>query len=105
MQDWAGREVVLLESRWHGHIALRHPEVAGYLDRIPEVLAKPNLVFQSNLDKDTLLFYRLGVTDGRRKNNYLTVVVRYKSDMGEVLTIYVPIAPTGGIGRLIYARH
>jgi hypothetical protein len=103
MRDWEGHEVVLLESRWHAHIAIRHPEVAGYLDRIPEVLAKPNLVFQSNFDKDTLLFYRLGVTDGPHKNNYLTVVVRYKRHVGEVLTVYVPIALTGGIGRLIYA--
>ena len=75
MRDWNGHEVVLLESRWHAHIAIRHPEVAGYLDRIPEVLARPNL----------------------------TVVVRYKRHVGEVLTVYVPIALTGGIGRLIYA--
>lgn len=33
----------------------------------------------------------------------LTVVVRYKRHVGEVLTAYVPIALTGGIGRLIYA--
>lgn len=105
MRDWKGREVVLPKSRWHGHIAVRHPEVAGYLDRIPEALARPNLVFQSDLDEHTLLFYRLGVTDGRYKNNYLTVVVRYKRRVGEVLTVYAPLAPTGGIGRLIHADH
>lgn len=103
MRDWEGREVVLLKSRWHGHIAVRHPEVARYLDRIPQALARPNLVFESDLDEGTLLFYRLGVTDGRYKNKYLTVVVRYERYVGEVLTVYVPIAPTGGIGRLIHA--
>lgn len=104
MRDWQGRDVVLLDSTWYDHIAVRHPEVAAYRDRIPDAVAEPNLVFQSGFDQDTLLFYRLGVTLGRHRNNYLAVVVRYRSDVGHVLTAYVPMALTGGIGRLIYVR-
>jgi hypothetical protein len=104
MTDMAGHEVILEKGVWEHHCVAQHPEVRAFLDRIPEVVSRPNLLIASPTMGTTLIYYRLGAAEPRYRFLYLAVVVRYDSAPARVVTVYLTDSPSGS-GRLLhYAR-
>jgi len=87
-----GQPVELTDER-RGHILKRHPAVAPFLDRIHEVLTRPDRVRRSTYDPNVLLFslFYCDILDGK----HLVVVV--KTDGRRfILTVYITRRLVGG---------
>ena len=83
--DYLGRKVRLTPER-QKHV-LEHPEMQGWVERIPEVLARPDRVVRSRFDRESELFY-VWKTRTRVGPKYLCVVVVAKRHDAFVLTAY-----------------
>ena len=91
--DCFGREVRLTDER-KAHI-LEHPEMAGLVGEIGEVLSVPTLVRRSRTDPEAMLFYEFyaqTVVGGK----WLCVVVKYPEEEGFVVTAYLTDRPKSG---------
>ena len=103
-QDYEGTPVILSQATWRVKAGNddpgEHPEVRDYLDEIPLMIGKPDLVFQSPRDERSWVFYRLGVGRGRFTGKHLVIVVKYVMEpqgmCGYISTIY--------LSRAVYAR-
>lgn len=91
--DYIGRNVRLTQER-RGHI-LEHPEMREWVEKIPEVLALPELVVRSKFDLESELFY-VWKTRTRVGPKYLCVVVVAKPNDAFVLTAYLTNAVKKG---------
>jgi hypothetical protein len=82
--DYAGDEIVLAASV-REMILLKHPEVRDFIDRIGNVLSKPDEVCRSVQDARSMLYYRFedDVLDGK----WVVVVVK-RIDRNFVSTVY-----------------
>lgn len=78
-------EVVVLADSVRAVILVKHPEVADFIDRIPDVLRSPDEIRRSVHDERTVLYYRYeeAVLGGK----WLVVVVK-RIDRNFVSTIY-----------------
>ena len=84
--DYLGRSVRLtLERRKH---ILEHPEMQEWVEKIPEVLARPDRVVGSRFDPESELFY-VWKTRTRVGPKYFCVVVVARPDDAFVLTAYL----------------
>jgi hypothetical protein len=92
-RDYAGRSVRLTPER-RRHI-LEHPEMLEWMEKISEVLARPEHVVRSRLDPASELFYEWK-TRTRVGPKYLCVVVVAKQDDAFVLTAYLTNAVKKG---------
>ncbi len=72
--DPRGRVVRLTADQWHSHILPRHPDVAGYLARIPDVVSKPDVIRRDALQWHRECYYRQHVRPSG-KLAYLKVIV------------------------------
>lgn len=78
---------VKLSEDSYDHIAHRHPEVSGELEKMKETLVNPQTIRKSMYDDNVWLFYRLfRKTPVSRK--YLMVGVRLFNNEGIVITSY-----------------
>jgi len=84
--DYVGRSVRLTPER-RKHI-LEHPEMREWVEKIPEVLARPERVVRSRNDPESELFY-VWKTRTSVGPKYLCVVVMVKPDDAFVLTAYL----------------
>ena len=91
--DYLGRNDRLTSER-RMHI-LEHPEMQEWVERIPEVLARPERVVRSRFDPESELFY---VWEARTLvgAKYFCVVVAVKPDDAFVLTAYLTDAVMKG---------
>lgn len=55
--DYAGRRIRFTEERIE-HILANHPEMAGQLENVGEVLKNPDAVTRSLTDRDVEIFYK-----------------------------------------------
>ena len=76
--DREGNEVRLTDPQWYGHILLRHPEIAPYLDEIKAVIEDPQLIVVRSGGE--MHFLTLGAVGGRSRQ-YLKVVVEYSDEI------------------------
>lgn len=72
--DPRGRIVRLSADQWHSHILPRHPDVAGYLGWIPDVIRKPDVIRRDALQSQRERYYRQHVRPSG-KLTYLKVIV------------------------------
>ena len=84
--DYLARKVRLTPER-RNHI-LEHPEMQEWVEKIPEVLARPDRVVRSRFDPESELFY-VWKTQTRVGAKYLCVVVVIKPEDAFVLTAYL----------------
>jgi hypothetical protein len=84
--DYLGRDVRLTAER-RKHI-LEHPEMQEWVEKIPDVLARPDRVVRSRFDPESELFY-VWKTRTRVGPKYLCVVVVAKPHDAFVLTCYL----------------
>jgi hypothetical protein len=91
--DYLGRSVRLTPER-RRHI-LEHPEMEEWLEKIPEVLARPDWVVRSRFDPESELFYvwKIRTHVGPK---YVCVVVVVRPDGAFVLTAYLTDAVKKG---------
>jgi hypothetical protein len=102
-RDYARRDTEV-SSLVLNHIVERHPELAPYLDRIPDVLQAPDDVYSRQRTK-CHLFYKLGICERELSGAFMVVIVRY-NDAGQrqVRTAYATYTPAAG-DVLIYPRN
>jgi hypothetical protein len=81
VQDPDGREVVLLVGIWEEKITRDHPELAGHLDAVLEVVSQPDHVEQDPLP-GRHRFYRRNVGTSR----WLLAVVSYEQEPARIIT-------------------
>ena len=91
--DYTGRQVRLTPER-RKHI-LEHPEMREWVEKIPEVLGRPERVVQSRFDPESELF-DVWKTRTRVGPKYLCVVVLVKPHDAFVLTAYLTDAVKKG---------
>ncbi len=91
--DYLGRKIRLTPER-RKHI-LEHPEMLEWVEKIPEVLSRPERVVRSHFDPESELFY-VWKTRTRVGPKYLCVVVVVKPDDAFVLTAYLTNAVKRG---------
>ena len=106
--DHWGNSVVLGHDQW-AHIRRFHPEMANRLKEICETVASPNLISESTIDPEALIFD--GYNRWGSSSRIIRVVVRYAdrgkaesgSAFGSIGTAYGPLtADTGNVGRVVY---
>jgi hypothetical protein len=73
--DCFGRTVRLDHSNWEKH-RNRHPEVVEYHNHLSIAVEDPDFVVEDPVT-GAYHFYRLGLTHGRHRDNYLKVIVEY----------------------------
>lgn len=56
-KDLFGNNLTLTDERKR-HILSRHPEMEGFIAKVPEVLADPDIIVQSVLDPSTVLYHK-----------------------------------------------
>jgi len=91
--DYRGRKVRLTPER-RRHI-LEHPEMQEWVDKIPEVLARPERVVRSRFDPESELFY-VWEMQTQVGPKYLCVVVVIRPEDAFVLTAYLTNAVMKG---------
>jgi hypothetical protein len=67
--DYQGYPVVLSKTTWYTKAGNEtktgtHPEIRDYLDDIKITIESPDIVFQSNRDERSRIFYKLGAGCG-----------------------------------------
>lgn len=80
--DVFGKDVELTLERYE-HMVSAHPEMEGKQKEMQGVLQNPDFVKESRFDSKTRLFYKRV-----KKNEYHTIVVKYKKESNFVLTGY-----------------
>ena len=85
VRDYLNNEIILSQQRWM-HIIQEHPEVKEYIKEIEMVLKEPDLIKESNKDKNVYLYYRF--FREILKGKYIIVVVK-KSISSFVVTCYI----------------
>ncbi len=60
LNDPLGREVVLHDRTWYGHIVKGHPEITGDRTLVEEAVTTPDEIRQSNSDADCRLYFAPG---------------------------------------------
>ena len=101
--DCFGKTVRLEHSNWEKHQA-RHPEVVAYHDHLSDVVSDPDVVVEDPVT-GAYHFYRLGLTQGKHRRNYLKVIVEYYEEgtLGKMKTWWLP--PSVDVeGQLIWMR-
>ncbi len=60
LTDPLGREVVLHDRTWHGHIIKGHPEVDGHRALVEQAVQAPEEVRMSHSDPDCRIYFAPG---------------------------------------------
>lgn len=84
--DKTGRKIHLTKERWT-HItepASPHPHMAAYLDKIKNVLIKPDIILPSKYDDKKANYYKFF----KEKKQYLRIIVKYLNSDGFVISAY-----------------
>lgn len=85
-RDIHNRRIRLSRERQE-HIEIDHPEMSGQIDKVQEVLLKPDMIVRSTVDSMVELFYRhyksTPVTE-----KYLCVVVKVITSDVFIITAY-----------------
>jgi len=84
IKDKTGRSISLSEERWK-HIITKHPEMENKLEKIKQVLIKPDLIIPHKFD-NTKRNYCVYYKDKKR---YLLVAVKYLNGEGYVTTSFM----------------
>lgn len=93
-QDRWGRDVVLHDSCWDGHVISGHPEMDGNMACVLTVIKDPHCVTHDVNDADGENFYRAFTLPAPFDRSYLKVCVRYQhthrpgTTYGVVVTAY-----------------
>jgi len=95
--DYEGTPVVLSHETWQTKAGNgepgSHPEIRAYLPDIQAAIEQPDLVFQSQRDERSRVFYRLEAGRELFKGKHLVVIVKYVAEttgrQGYVSTIYL----------------
>lgn len=90
MTDPLGRQVVLYERTWYGHILKGHPEVANARSLAERAVASPIEIRYSKSDPDCRLYYG----PAQRKGVMIQVVVDVA--IGAVKTAHLARRISGG---------
>ncbi|RMG24638.1 MAG: hypothetical protein D6732_23420 [Methanobacteriota archaeon] len=99
-KDFRNREIRLTDER-REHIETDHPEMAGQVDRIEEVLLRPDVIVRSKTDSQVELFYRhYDVTPVTEK--HLCVVVKVAT--GDLFIITAYFTDTIKRGEILWKR-
>ncbi len=99
--DYRGR-IVRLTAERRQHLLTQHPEMTEELEKIGNVLARPERVVQSRSDPEAELFY-MWQRQSRVGPKYLCVVVVAKADDAFVLTAY--LTDTIKKGRVLWPEN
>jgi len=80
--DYQGYPVVLSRITWHTKAGNEtkegtHPEIRDYLGDIRNTIESPDIVFQSNSDDRSRIFYKLGAGRDDFKDKHLVVIVMW----------------------------
>jgi hypothetical protein len=92
--DRWGRDIILTDAQWDGHILPGHGELTGNLSCIREALENPTLVNHDVLNPNGENFYCLAALPAPFDQVYLKVCVRFTllapngPWRGEVVTAY-----------------
>ncbi len=95
--DYEGTQVALSQDTWQTKAGNgepgSHPEIRDYLLDIQTTIEQPDLVFQSQRDERSRVFYSLEAGRDMFKGKHLVVIVKYVSEStgrhGYVSTIYL----------------
>ena len=93
-QDIRNRSVRLTDERLH-HLETDHPEMAGQILRIAEILADPDRIVRSRTDATVELFYKWYASTPVTAK-FLCVVVKALQDNPFMITAYHTDAVKGG---------
>ena len=96
LTDYLGRDIRLTKERLE-HI-LDHPEMEGLEPLLEETLKRPELVIESQSDKDVWLYYCL-LRETRVGEKWLCVAVKYLDEDAFILTAYLTDQPKKGKQR------
>ncbi len=84
IKDKTGRSISLSEDKWK-HIITKHPEIENKLEKVKQVLIKPDLIIPHKFD-NTKRNYYIYYKDKKR---YLLVAVKYLNSEGYVNTSFM----------------
>ncbi len=90
LTDPLGREIVLHDHTWHGHIVKYHPEVKDHRLLVEQAIHSPDEIRHSNSDADCRLYYG----PGPRADVIMMVVADVS--LGIVKTAHLARKVTGG---------
>ena len=90
LQDPLGRQLVLSDRTWFGHIVKGHPEIAAHRGLVEQAIDRPDEVRISRSDPDCRLYYG----PGPRASVKMMVVADVVS--GIVKTAHLAARITGG---------
>ncbi len=90
LTDPFGREIVLHDHTWHGHIVKYHPEVNNHRPLVEQAIHSPDEIRHSNADPDCRLYYGPGPNPG------VIIMVVADVSLGIVKTAHLARRVTGG---------
>ncbi len=88
--DPLGRAIVLHDRTWHGHVLVRHPEMAALRVLVENAIGTPITIVFSLQDANARLYY------GRGPTSNLMVQVIVDVALGLVKTAHLAKRITGG---------
>ena len=91
MTDPLGREIVLHDRTWYGHVVKGHPEVARYRDLVVAAVTGPAEVRHSTSDADCRVY------SGRGPRPSVMMAVVADVVAGIVRTVYLTKKPSAGV--------
>jgi len=85
-----GKRVCLSSESWN-HLVLRHPEMSSYLEAVKDVLVNPDLLVQSNVEPNIVLYHKY------YKEEAIYVVLVVEEVKSFIITGYTSDYPKQGV--------
>ncbi len=84
------KKIILSSERWN-HLVLGHPEMSAYLEEFPAILQNPDVIVQSTIDHNTVLYHKYY----KVTNTFIVIVVNEEKSV--IITAYTTDAIKRGI--------
>ncbi len=84
--DKSGRKIRLTSKQW-AHINNKHPSVANYFKEIKEILQKPDVITDSDIDENVHFYYKY-YKYLEPPHKYILVIVKYLNGEGFIISAF-----------------
>ena len=64
LKDPLGRDIVLHDRTWHGHIVKGHPDLGGHHDLVERTVQSPDEIRHSRADENCRIYFGTGPRPG-----------------------------------------
>jgi hypothetical protein len=96
VRDRWGRDIILYEDIWFGHILVGHPDLWGLESAVARVLEYPHRVMFDMIDDDRECYYQTGVYP-QFPDAFVKVCVEFGGDKdGFVVTAFIAFGVRSG---------